>query len=1031
LKAEKSTKEVALTRKIYTGIAVALALLVLVMPSSAGRQSGTLKGKITDNQGFPLSGAYIYVTSPSLLGTYNFITSESGHYGLPDLAPGIYRIMVEMPGFKTVNVEGIVLAAGATALLNFKMEPSEIEDEIVSREPVQGPDKVSARLAAVLDRDLLTHIPMPRDFSAVLGLVPGAVTENNAPGVSASIHGAPATANAFIEDGVNVTDPLSRTPMSRINVDLIDQVVVETAGLAADRDPGQGAYLNVIRLSGANDFDGSLAFFYTGPGFSKSLWSDAEIGSNNPAAPRVDRSNLDTSFTAGGPLTHDLGWFFSNFRLRTRSQATPFRNFKDPLNVLHNPYNWRDTDLSGTFKLSARVTRQFKGLAEVSFSRVNEPVYEPDIGWNRPEESTRRLDGQTFFLGRAGVVYTMDQRTLLDFSLGYMNQRQSLLLNDAGLTKASYVDSWTGYVWGSGPFNDREGRKRLRANMTITRLQDRALGAAHELVAGAEYETGKGESTVWKYDNLVMDYYDSSPYTFGYAVSPGSGNTVGLGRIGFSVIPGGTAGAMTITRDLKRVGAFAQDTLTFGGRVALSLGLRFDRSSTQILAISKAAVGNSVALGIGDSLITPVYGFNPFNAGVIGRWDNMIIWSSLSPRFGLSVDLLGTGKTLLRGTYSRLPEDLSLGYTRDLDPVSIDRIHNFYWYDENGDGKVDAGDTYVAFPENYNAYGSIFTMRLDPGLRAPMVDEWTVGLDHELMRDFSLSARYISRSEKGVIGDVMYDPATDRPWYTVQDSPAGWWVPFNTTVPESAAYPETNVTVYLRSTTAPAVFDRIQEVPELSRKYRGLEFSFRKRMSHNWQLFGSIVWSRSTGTAGLASPLSAGIASPVLTPNAFINVPLNSRTDMDRPLAIRVMGTVRFKYDIYLSAYYRYISGAPWARSVTITPPAVWSQEHGADATPVTVFLESPGTRRHGSWQSTDVRLEKEFRRRGKTRWSVYLDALNLFGDKYRVIDYNDGFWYPDGEGASSGTHVLSGTYGRAIFLAGTRTFAFSVKLGF
>lgn len=152
---------------------------------------------------------------------------------------------------------------------------------------------------------------------------------------------------------------------------------------------------------------------------------------------------------------------------------------------------------------------------------------------------------------------------------------------------------------------------------------------------------------------------------------------------------------------------------------------------------------------------------------------------------------------------------------------------------------------------------------------------------------------------------------------------------------------------------------------------------------------------------------------------------------MDRPLAIRVMGTVRFKYDIYLSAYYRYISGAPWARSVTITPPAVWSQEHGADATPVTVFLESPGTRRHGSWQSTDVRLEKEFRRRGKTRWSVYLDALNLFGDKYRVIDYNDGFWYPDGEGASSGTHVLSGTYGRAIFLAGTRTFAFSVKLGF
>jgi hypothetical protein len=1024
-----------LTRKIFTGIAILLALLAVVQPSPATERTGTLRGKITDSQGFPLAGAYLYLASPGLLGIRNFITSEHGRYGFLGLPPGVYKITVEVPGFKTVKIEGIALAAGTAALIDFKMEPTEAEEETVNRAPGPGLDPTTARLAPVLDKDLLTHIPLPRDFSAVLGLVPGAVFENNLPGASVSFHGAPATSNAFVEDGVNVTNPVSRTPMPRIDVDVIDQVVVETAGLPVDRGPGQGAYINVVGRSGANDFDGSLAFYYTGQGLSKSLWSDQETGANNAAAPRVDKSNLDLAFTAGGPLLHDLGWFFSNLRFRPKSQSTSFQPWKDPTNVLHPSYNWRDNDFAGMLKLSAQPTKQFRGVIELNASKITEPVYDSDVAWNRPEESTRRLDGQNFFLAKAGIVYTMDQRTFLDGSVGYMKDKQALLLNAAGLSKASFFDNGTGRVWGSGPFNDWERRKRFRGNLTLTRLQDRTLGVAHELIIGGDYETGKAESNVWKANDLIMNYFNGSPYSLGQAVSPTSGNTVGLGQIGFSIIPNGSAttasGRLATTRKITRLGGFIQDTLTFGSRVSLSLGLRLDHTATQILEVTKGAVGNAVALSVGNTVIKPVYGFNPFTAGAFGQWDNVIVWSSLSPRFGLSVDLFGTGKTLFRGSFSILPENQDLGYTRNLDPVLVDRIHHFYWYDENGDGKVDTADTFVPLPFNYAVYTSLFKTRVDANLQAPLTYEWTAGLEHELIRDFSLSVRYISRTEKGVIGDVMYDPATDRAWYTVQGSPAGWWVPFTTTVPASAAYPATDVTVYFRSTTAPAVFDRIQEVPELSRKYRGLEFSFRKRMSNNWQLFGSVVWSRSTGTTGLAAPLSAGLTSPVLTPNSFINVPAGSRTDMDRPLAIRVMGTVRFKWDFYLSAYYRYTSGSTWARSVTITAPAAWAEEHGTDATPVTVFLESPGTRRHASLQSTDLRLEKEFKRGGRTRWSAYIDVLNLFGAKYRIIDYNDGSWFPDGEGGSSGTHVLSGTYGQAIFLSGTRTVAFSLQLKF
>ncbi|MGZ4887307.1 MAG: TonB-dependent receptor domain-containing protein, partial [Candidatus Aminicenantales bacterium] len=574
-----------MTRKIYTGIAVLLALFAFVQPSPASRLTAVISGKITDGQGFPLAGAYLYLASPAQLGIRNFITSETGQYGFPDVTPGVYKVTVELPGFKTVKIEGLVLSPGGTALINFKMERTDIEEEAIRSESGQGLDRTAGRLATVIDRDLLTHIPMPRDLSSLLGLVPGAAFDNNVPSVSVSFHGAPVTSNAFVEDGVNVTDLVSRTPMPRIDVDLIDQVVVETAGLPVDRGPQQGAFINIIRRSGANDFDGSLALYYTGGGLSKSLWSPQEIGSNNPAAPRVDRSNLDMAFTAGGPLAVDLGWFFSNVRFTDRSQGAPFVSWKDPTNILHSPYNWKDTDFAGMFKLSVKPMRKLLGRIEANLSNIHEPVYEPDVAWNRPLESTRDLAGQSFLLAKAGVQYTMDQGTSLDASVGYVHETQPLPLNSGGASNPSYFDSGTGRVWGSGPYNDRESRKGFQSNMTITHLQDKLFGVSHELVAGGDFETGKGISSVWKADDLVMNYFNGSPYTFGLAVSPHSENLVGLGKIGFSNIPGSSVVPMNTTREMRRFGAFVEDTLNFGSRATLSLGLRFDHTDTTILAV--------------------------------------------------------------------------------------------------------------------------------------------------------------------------------------------------------------------------------------------------------------------------------------------------------------------------------------------------------------------------------------------------------------------------------------------------------------
>jgi len=1029
---EIETKEAALTRKILAALFLSAAVLVLCLPSSAASQTGAIKGRVADKQGQPLTGAYLYVSSPTMLGIANFITPKTGRYGITGLTPGRYKLIVEMPGFKTVAVENVAVTAGATATLDFKLEPSEIEDEVIGGRPGPTLDRESARWAVVLDNDLLSRLPLKRDFAAVLGLVPGLVFEGDAPGSRASVNGLPVTTNVFVRDGVNMTRPEDQRSMSRINVDLIDQVVVETAGHAAEAGPAQGAYVNVIHRPGGRSFQGSLAYTNASKGLAKSLWSAGEIAEMGGAVlPSLQREH-DFSLTLGAPVLEDIALFFGNVRYRAQSRKAPFRYWTDPLGVRHFVYDLADRDMSGLFKLSMGILDKFKGVLEFGFSSIRQPIYDEDVDRLRPEAATRRLDGEGAFLGRGGFSYNLDQSTRVDLGIGYSKYKQPLLLNDTASAKPQYYDVITGYSWGSGSMNDREEANRMRADVTITRLQDRFLGMPHEIVAGGEYETVYSTSSVWKADNLIYNYTSGSPYTYGRTISPTSGNEVGWGLIGFW-IASGQEGGLSVRRELKRLGFFAQDTMRIGGRLSLSGGLRFDRSEARFPAVTKGSSGNPISGALGSSIIGPQMGHNLYGQFSLAAWEKAIIWNSLSPRAGLSFDVLGNGMTILKGSYARIPEYLGLGYSRDLAQVDPLASHDFIWFDENGDGAVNASDAFVLMPYDFRVYRSeFFRQAVDPGLKAPVIEEWTAGLEQEILRDFTLTARYISRRQTNIIGHVLYDPSTEAHWWRAEDAPEGWWVPFSTVVPGTGGYSDVPVTLSLRSTTAPNFFERIENVPELTAKYRSLEFSFRKRMTHNWQLFGSFAWNRATGTTSVASRWSAGNSPVLLTPNAFINIAATDRLLQDRPLVARLAGTVRFRGDIFLSFLFKAQSGSPWARTVTIIPPAGWAGANGADTAPVTVYLENPGSRRFGSWKNLDFRAEKEFKKADRILFSASVDVFNVLGDKYRTLNLNDGgTWAPDGEGAGTGARVLSGTYGTYLPLWGTRVVRFNLSLKF
>ena len=674
----------------------------------------------------------------------------------------------------------------------------------------------------------------------------------------------------------------------------------------------------------------------------------------------------------------------------------------------------------------------FKGSFSFYYANRYQLNTSPLLDWNTSSEATHVLDHERYFLLNGYITYEADQNTSVMLNAGYIEGKAPYKVHSAQEIEPTLSDSLLGYSWGSAAYNELSQRKRFQARVRATHFVAPSSGFDMLLKAGAEYDFSHTARDLWKQNNLSIYYMNGSPYYYGTKTSPETGETVGTGKISLN-FASYSQGLYVPKNEIRRISFFVSDTLTIANRITLNLGLRFDRSMSYQPEIGAAGISSGIGYKIGEELIAPLAGGHPFADVIIPEWRRMVGWNTLSPRVGLVLDLFGNSRTLLKGSFARYREYPSLQLLNSLNILDIDRAYNFYWYDDNGDTHVDLEDSFGLFPDDYELYTEdYYKQRLDPDLSAPYSDEITVSLQHELTTDLTLSVTGIQKEMKNIIENVLADRVSGQYWYTTGHDTEGWWIPFSTVVPGGQDIPDTPVTVYFPSKDAPLFFDRVINVPELVRKYRAVEFSLIKRMSHGWMFSGSVILSESTGNVGLGQIASSGSTSAAYNPNYFVNREASSKTDYDRPLIVKVMGAFQFPWGFTLSAYFRHMSGAPWSRSVTIAPPEEWAESNNAYPLYMPVLLEEPASNRLKATNILDLRLEKTFRLGNKSRLGFYVDVYNALGDTFDKILVNDGgYWFPSGENTTSGSRLISSKYNQTVALYGTKAFRLSIRLGF
>src|SRR5687767_5433980 len=100
---------------MLSGCLVACVYLVTVSPARAQTAAGAITGVVKDQAGSAVPGARITVTDSRTNLQRVVISTGDGVYMVPSLAPGEYRLDIELPGFKSVRREGVRLGTGEKA----------------------------------------------------------------------------------------------------------------------------------------------------------------------------------------------------------------------------------------------------------------------------------------------------------------------------------------------------------------------------------------------------------------------------------------------------------------------------------------------------------------------------------------------------------------------------------------------------------------------------------------------------------------------------------------------------------------------------------------------------------------------------------------------------------------------------------------------------------------------------------------------------------------------------------------------------
>ena len=805
---------------------VAMLVSLLAVGAYAQLQSGNIFGKVAANDGSALPG--VTVTLTGIGAPQTFITDAQGDFRFLNLSPGQYTLKAELAGYGTATRSGVTVNIGRNAEVAMTLNPSVSQTITVTAEAPLLDTRRTGTGATVTEVEL-EQVPTARDPWVILQQVPGVLMDRinvggNESGqqsqfVSKGVTGDQAT---YSVDGVNTTDMIATGGSSGYyDFGSFEEIQVATGG-TDPRVQTPGAQINIVTKRGTNDFAGSARYYLSDGEWQADATPTEEAKSYLVRANEISE-NREMGAEVGGPIIRDRLWLWGSYSDQQidlfvsqpvgQTVAFPDNTTLETLNLKLNGQITRNNSATGFYADSSKEKQ----------GRNASPTRPPATTWNQSgfgPKGTYKLEDTHIFSSNFYLT-GMYSKVNGGFQLWPQGTKNCADIEcvKSETPKAAVLDlansTWRNTFLG---FNGERPQEQTRLDGSAF-FNTGAL--SHELKFGFGYRTAGAEgTTMWGPANQqILDF-----------------TNLGYPQLGITYF----FSIGTYDYEYSYNDIYVGDTMLWGN-LTLQAGLRFDNQKGEAGDQSSPA----------NPLVTdPATGiaYLPAHTVPASAIDTME-WDDISPRIGLTYALGAEKRTLLRAAYNRYVGQMgsnSAGYTGAI--FGQYRYAGFYTIDANHNDLIDPGEIDFAsgllgsFGFNRdNPAQAVRLNRVDPDVEAPSTDEYILGFEHELLRDFVVSLNYTHRDLDNFLWTRPEKTPGAGDFYTSADYVQVGTVTRPSTITEVDAY---SIPYYdLKPGIGVPSFGVITNRDGYSQEYDGLELGLIKRMANRWMLRGNFSWN--------------------------------------------------------------------------------------------------------------------------------------------------------------------------------------------
>lgn len=756
-------------------LAFVVAMLILPGFANAQRLDGTLRITVSDSTGAGILDAKVTVTNDATGVSTTATASSAGTYVFPNLLVGSYTVTAEKSGFKKAVNKGVQVESNQVADVATTLEVGAATEVVEVTAGAELVKTESSELGATFGEQAVHDLPLNTlggDVKEFAVFAPGTTTQQGGVlGSGGSIGGTRPRFNGFSIDGVDDNKVNTNGPTQPVIQESVAEFTLLTNQFSAEYGHSAGGQFNIVTKSGTNSWHGA------GWGYNRNRDLDAATNQEIAAAASLTTPPADVKnrfdynrfgASAGGPIRKDKLFIYGAYEFQNEGLGaqgatviTPTATGMSQLLAL-NP----DSAVVAVLKQFPIAAVNDKGTVPVSMNGgtpQNIPIGRfagVAPSWTREHDFTINGD---LNLGkhqvRARVLYDRQRLPQVNpiqpqsqFTGTQTDDARKYILTDAWTISSRVINDFRlSFSRASGPNDLTPSQFANFPNIEIdpfgSNLGPFSLSPQgyvqniYQVVENVSYIRGKHTFKLGTEGRNYITENTSLPR------ARGEWDYKSLNTLINDLVPDGSNGALrgagtgTSALNNPAVYWFVQDDWKLMPRLTLNLGLRYEWSGVPRDEAKQAlnAIANDPAVGL--IFRTPNSDKNNFG-----------------PHVGFAWDPTGRGKWSIRGGGQIAYDVIPLNFAVNSLPPELQSEQNPTltcalpgapaWCTSNG-GKpgpgflAGGGLLQVNVPPTTATDARAATQALILDMVDPKVITWSLGVQHELLKDSAIEVRYV------------------------------------------------------------------------------------------------------------------------------------------------------------------------------------------------------------------------------------------------------------------------------------------------